>query len=104
MVMNFVLYSTDSSERIVSRVNNYFSSLDDIRVCDNMIWLKGMSLKFYEKLLTINVFNSDTNWRQFLTEFLPKILYNEEVYLSSGDRSEYFEEVNDKTEFLRFLS
>lgn len=104
MVINFVLYSTASSRRIVSRVNDYFSSYNGIRVCDNTLWLNNMNFKFYENLVTVNVFKPDSEWRPFLTEFLSKILYNEEVYVSSDNGSKYFEEVSPQTDFISILN
>lgn len=104
MVINFVLYSTASSERIVSRANDFFSSYNDIRVFDNTLWLQNMYFKFYEKFVTVNIFNPDSEWRPFLTEFLTKILYNEEVYVSSGNKSQYFEEVSSQTDFISIIS
>lgn len=100
MLINVFLYDNNSVIRIAERATKVFSDFLGYRVTSNTVWFNGMYLKFADKMLVLNVFNSNVVSEDEITEHLKKILLGEEVYISNNYQSEkYIEKVNDSTVF-----
>ncbi len=98
MIINLVLYSSESLKRILKRTVTFFEKNNEIRLSNNTIWLSNIYIKFSNRIITINVFNLNSNWKSLLKEYLSDVLENEEVFISDDTNlSQYFEIITKQT-------
>lgn len=104
MMINIVLFDEEAIIRIGKKAMEFFAGHVDLRTTENTIWLNGMYLRFYPKLITVNSFNPTVSPYEHLVKCLSYILNGEEVFISAGrQNSKYIENVNQTTCFDSFL-
>ena len=54
MMVNIVLFDEESIIRIGKKAMEFFSGYSGLRTTENTIWLNGMYLRFYPKLITVH--------------------------------------------------
>lgn len=104
MMINIVLFDEKSIIRIGKKAMEFFNGYVDLRTTEDTIWLNGMYLRFYPKLITVNPFNPAIFSHERLVKCLSYILNGEEVFISAGrQNSKYIETVNQTTRFDSFF-
>lgn len=74
----------------------YFKDENNKRVYDDIIWFDSIYIKFEYRLITINVFNKNSDWKSLINGYIQSVLENEEVYISCNNFSKYFEALTSK--------
>ena len=104
MMINIVLFDEESIIRIGKKAMEFFSDYSGLRTTENTIWLNGMYLRFYPKLITVNSFNPTVFPHEHLIKCLSYILNGEEVFVSAArQNSKYIDSVNQATCFDSFF-
>ena len=99
MIINLVLYSNESLNRIIRRTAIFFRNNNEIRLNNDTVWLNNMYIEFRDRIITINIFDLNSNWKPILKDYLSEILDNEEAYISSNNgASQYFEMISNQTD------
>ena len=105
MMINIVLFDEESVIRIGKKAMAFFSEHTSLRTTENTIWLNGLYLRFYPKLITVNSFNPAVLPHEHLMECLSYILNGEEVFVSAGrQNNKYIKSVNQTTCFDSFFA
>lgn len=104
MMINIVLFNEEPVIRIAQRAMEYFSSYDDLRTTENTIWLDGLYLRFYPKLITINAFNPSKYPSKDVAVFLKNILVGEEIFILSKEQNNKYIENADSLTCSDFLA
>ena len=105
MIINIILYDSNSTIRIAEKAINYLSSHMNFRISGNTIWTNGLYLRFSSNAIIMNAYNSNRYSSKDLYDCLRKILDGEEVFLSNQDDfRQYIDNVNYLTTFDKFFS
>ena len=98
-MINIILFDDESIIRIANRSVKYFSSMCGYRTTKDTIWVNGLYLRFYSKLITLNAYSS-TFQKKDVFDCLSYILSGEEVFLTDiNQKRTYISVVNSSTDF-----
>lgn len=84
MMLNVVFYNSEAVVRVAEKAMKYFAGHVDLRTTVDTIWLNGLYLKFYPRMMTVNTYGSSPFSIQKVRDCLRFILKDEEVYIASG--------------------
>ena len=99
-MIDVILYDSTSIIRIAQRAVEYFSNYDGFRTTKDVIWLKGMYIKFAPDMLVLNVFDSNVFSDDNIIDCLRNVLSGEEVYVSDNYHfQKYIAKVDLLTDF-----
>lgn len=98
-MINIVLFDEESIIRVATKAINYFSSDSSVRITEDTIWVNGLYLRFYSKLITMNVYSPIFS-KDNIQSCLSYILSDEEVFISiTNQKMIYIDTVNAATNF-----
>ncbi len=104
-MISIVVFDSEAVIRIAKRTAKYFSDCKEFSVSDDTLWLSGLYIKFYPRMITVNVFNTTLFSIEDIFKCLKYILKDEEVFISDYRRGEmYIDSVNAQTSFDQLLS
>lgn len=102
MIINMILYDNDATARVNQKSYDFFDKVKCKRFCENSIWLDGMNIEFYKRIVTINIYSDNSDWKKIINEYLEKVFVNEEVYINYNEVSQYYKSYSESS--LRFSS
>lgn len=95
-MINIVLFNDESIIRVASKAINYFSTDCSIHTTEDTIWVNGLYLRFYPKLITLNAYSS-TFSKDDIYNCLSFILSNEEVFITTSNQKRLYIDTVDVT-------
>lgn len=102
-MINIVLFDDESVIRVATNAINYFSTDYSMRTTKDTIWVNGLYLRFYSKLITLNAYNS-TFSNDDICNCLSFILHNEEVFITNREQKRiHIDAVGATTNFDAFF-
>jgi len=90
MMISLVLYSKESVERVIEKTKMHFSDYSGAEMYDDSIWLDYMYIKIIDKMIVVNVFNKNSEWKCKISEYLHTVLKGEQVFVSNSNYSEKY--------------
>ncbi len=98
-MVNIVLFDDQSVDRVAAKAMAYFSTNYNLRITEDTIWADGLYLRFYPKLITLNIYDP-TLIKDDIYHSLNSILSDEEVFITDGKQKKiYIDSVNASTDF-----
>lgn len=98
-MINIVLFNDESVIRIATKAINYLSNSFSLRITKDAIWIDGLYLRFYDRLITLNDYSSAFSKKDIIN-CLNYILSGEEVFISNDNQNKiYISVVNASTNF-----
>lgn len=90
MIINMILYDNETISRVSQKTFDFFDKNKCKRFYEDSIWLDDMYIEFCKRLVTINIYNDNSNWEKIVNEYLNNVFTNEEVCINYNEESQYY--------------